>query len=385
MQTAAYRNPAAGHIIRSLAGHDAFVPATLPPTLEYDPELVLTLSKADAALSALSGLGRHLPNPHLLISPYIRREAVLSSRIEGTLTSLSELLLDEVENGPPEGEADRREVPNYVSALEFGLRCLRERPLSLNLVRDMHRILLTGVRGGRGTPGEFRREQNWIGPPSSTVRTADYVPPPPEMLMELLSDWERFLHVRNEMPDLIQCAVAHEQFEAIHPFSDGNGRLGRLLVTLFLIERGRLSQPLLYLSAFIESRRADYYDSLQRVRTDGDWRPWMLFFLTGVADTAREGVQQAGELMDLRETYRSRLSGRARALTLLDELFVNPYITVARAADRLDVSKPTAAQAIDILQRSGMLEEVTGRQWRRVYVAAPIMEAMEGSRHEQAA
>lgn len=385
MRTTDFRNPAAGHVVRSLAGHDAFVPAPLPPVLTYDPALVLSLSKADAALSELSGLGRHLPNPDLLISPYVRREAVLSSRIEGTLTSLSELLLDEVEDGPPAGEADRREVHNYVSALEYGLRRLRERPLSLNLVRDMHRILLTGVRGGHGTPGEFRREQNWIGPPNSSLATAEYVPPPPELLMDLLSDWERFLHVRDEMPDLIQCAVVHEQFEAIHPFSDGNGRLGRLLVTLFLIARGRLSQPLLYLSAFIESRRSDYYDSLQRVRTDGDWRTWLLFFLTGVAEVAHEGVQQAGELMDLRETYRSRLSGRARALTLLDELFVNPYITVARAADRLHVSKPTAAQAIDVLQQNGMLQEVTGRQWRRVYVAAPIMEAIEGSRHRQAA
>lgn len=383
MRAGHYRNPAAGRIIRSFAGHDTFVPAALPPLLEYDAELVMALSRADAALSELSGLGRRLPNPHLLISPYMRREAVLSSRIEGTVTSLSELLLDEVEEGPPDNEADRREVRNYVSALDYGLRRLRDRPLSLNLVRDMHRILLTGVRGSHGTPGEVRRDQNWIGAPFSTIETADYVPPPPELLMELLTDWERFLHVTNEMPDLIQCAVAHEQFEAIHPFADGNGRLGRLLVTLFLIERGRLSQPLLYLSAYIESRRDEYYDNLQRVRTDGDWRSWLLFFLTGVSQTAREGVQQAGELMDLRETYRSRLSGKARALALLDELFRNPYITVARAAERLAVSKPTATQAIDVLQQNGMLQEVTGRPWRRIFVAMPILEALEGSTQSQ--
>ena len=230
-----YRNPAAGAIVRSFAGHNAFVPAKLPPRLEYDAELVLALSRADAALSELSGLGRHLPNPHLLISPYMRREAVLSSRIEGTRTSLSELLMAEVEAGPPAGEADRREVRNYVSALEYGLHRIRERPLSLNLVRDMHRMLLTGVRGDHGTPGEFRRDQNWIGSRFSTIDSADYVPPPPELLMDLLADWERFLHVTDDMPDLVQCAVLHEQFEAIHPFTDGIGRLGRLLITLFLI------------------------------------------------------------------------------------------------------------------------------------------------------
>ncbi|MFN8592269.1 MAG: Fic family protein [Thermomicrobiales bacterium] len=378
-----YRNPAAGAIVRSFAGHNAFVPAKLPPRLEYDAELVLALSRADAALSELSGLGRHLPNPHLLISPYMRREAVLSSRIEGTRTSLSELLMAEVEAGPPAGEADRREVRNYVSALEYGLHRLQERPISLNLVRDMHRILLTGVRGDRGTPGEFRRDQNWIGSRFSTVDSADYVPPPPELLMDLLADWERFLHVTDAMPDLVQCAVLHEQFEAIHPFADGNGRLGRLLITLFLIERGRLSQPLLYLSSYLEEHRGAYYDTLQCVRTDGDWRSWLMFFLLGVAQVAREGVQQAGELMDLRETYRARLSEKARALALLDELFVNPYITVARASERLSVSKPTATQAIDVLRQNGMLQEVTGRSWRRIFIAAPILEALQGSTEKQ--
>jgi Fic family protein len=386
MRATDYRSPAAGRVVRSLEGYDAFVPAPLPPVLDYDAELVLALSRADAGLSELSGLGRHLPNPHLLISPYVRREAVLSSRIEGTVTSLSDLLLDEVEEGASGGDdADRREVRNYVTALDYGVRRLPERPLSLNLVRDMHRILWTGVRGGIGTPGEFRREQNWIGAPRSTPETAEYVPPPPELLTEALADWERFLHMRDAMPDLIQCALMHEQFEAIHPFVDGNGRLGRLLITLFLIERERLSQPLLYLSAYFEARRSEYYGHLQRVRTDGDWRSWLAFFLDGVAEVAREGVQRAGELMDLRETYRARLRGRARALALLDELFLNPYVTVARAAERLGVSKPTATQAIDVLRQNGMLEEVTGRAWRRVFVALPILEAIEHPQEREAA
>jgi Fic family protein len=385
MRATDYRNPMAGQIVRAIGGHEAFVPALLPPVVEYDAELVLTLSKADAALSELSGLGRHLPNPHLLINPYMHREAVLSSRIEGTIANLSDVLLDEIEDVGPSGDTARQEVRNYVSALEYGLRRLADRPVSLNLVRDMHRILLSGVRGQHGIPGEFRRTQNWLGPPNCALENAEYVPPPPEVLQELLADWERFIHVRDEMPDLVQCAIIHEQFEAIHPFIDGNGRLGRLLVPLFLIERGRLSQPLLYLSAFIEDHRQEYYDYLQGVRTDGDWRSWIMFFLQGVTESAKEGVQQAGELMDLRETYRSRLSGRARALALLDELFINPFVTVARAAERLGVSKPTATQAIDLLVQNGMLQEITGRPWRRVYAALPIMEAIQGRQGREAA
>ena len=385
MRRARYRNPEAGQIVRAIGGHEAFIPALLPPVLHYDVEWVLALSKADAALSELSGLGRHLPNPHLLISPYMRREAVLSSRIEGTVASLSDVLLDEVQEGHSGDDAARQEVRNYISALEYGLRRIKDRPLSLNLVRDMHRILLSGVRGGHGTPGEFRRDQDWIGPPNCALENAECVPSPPEALAELLANWGRFIHARDEMPDLIQCAIVHEQFEAIHPFIDGNGRLGRLLVTVFLIERGRLSQPLLCLSAYIEGRRQEYYDRLQGVRTDGDWRSWSMFFLHGITETAREGVQQAGELMDLRETYRSRLSGRARALSLLDELFKNPFITVARASERLNVSKPTAAQAIAVLEQNGLLQEVTGRSWRRVFVAMPIMEAIEGQQQRETA
>lgn len=379
MKATDYHNPLAGRIVRSLDGYDAFLPAPLPPTIDYDADLVLTLSRADAALSELSGLGRHLPNPHLLISPYVRREAVLSSRIEGTRTSLSELLLDEVEDGlgRDDSDDDRREVRNYVSALEYGISRLSDRPLSLNLVRDMHRILLAGVRGGHGTPGEFRREQNWIGAPGSTPKTAEYVPPPPEYLMDVLTDWERFIHTHDLMPDLIQCAIMHEQFEAIHPFIDGNGRLGRLLITLFLVERQRLSQPLLYLSAYIESSREAYYNHLQRVRTHGDWTSWLKYFLHGVIVTARAGVQQAGELMDLREMYRERLRGRARALALLDELFINPFTTVARAAEQLGTSKPTATQAINLLRDNGMLDEITGRSWGRIFVARPILDAID--------
>ena len=376
MNPADFHAPSAGRVIQAPGGYAAFVPAPLPPELEYPPSLVLALSRADAALSELSGLGRQLPNPHLLIAPYVWREAVLSSRIEGTRASLSDLLLDEAESHPS-GDADVREVRNYVEALEHGLERLRELPLSLRLVRELHERLMRGVRGDQATPGEFRRSQNWIGPAGSTPATAPYVPPPPDAMMESLANWERFLHDRENFPDLIQCALMHEQFEAIHPFLDGNGRVGRLLITLFLVERCRLAQPLLYLSDYIEAHRQDYYDTLQRVRTDGDWPAWLHFFLAGVEATARSALRQASRLMDLRELYRQRLSKRPNALRLLDELFVNPYLTAARAAQVLGVTSPTARQAIAHLHDDGLLREMTGRSWGRIYLARPILEAIE--------
>ena len=378
MNPAEFRDPTSGRIVQAAGGYAAFVPAPLPPELRYEAGLVLALSRADAALSELSGLGRQLPNPNLLIAPYVRREAVLSSRIEGTRASLSDLLLDEAEVEPSR-DGDVREVRNYVEALEYGLERLRDLPLSLRLVRELHERLMRGVRGDLATPGEFRRSQNWIGPAGSTPATAPYVPPPPDQMMDCLANWESFLHDRELFPDLVQCAVMHEQFEAIHPFLDGNGRVGRLLITLFLVERGRLSQPLLYLSDYIEAHRRDYYESLQRVRTEGDWPGWLRFFLAGVEETARSAVRQASRLMDLRETYRQRLNRRPNALRLLDELFANPYLTAARAARVLGVSGPTARQAIAVLREEGLLAEMTGRSWGRVYLARPILEAIEDS------
>jgi len=373
-----FRAPSAGKVIRTPTGYTAYVPAKLPPALTYDHRLVLSLSRADSALSELSGLGRHLPNPHLLIAPYVRREAVLSSRIEGTKASLSDLLIDEMELPKQRTEVDDvQEVRNYIAAMEHGLEQLHKLPLSLRLVREIHARLMKGARGDHATPGEFRRSQNWIGPSGSTIETAPYVPPPPEYLDDLLGDWERFLHERNAFPDLIQCAIMHEQFEAIHPFLDGNGRLGRLLITLFLIERGRLPQPLLYLSAYIEAHRQDYYDLLQRVRTHGDWMGWFRFFIAGVTEIALEAVGQASRLMDLREKFRARLRDKPKALALLDELFLNPYMSVARAERVLKVSNPTARQAVMLLQRKGMLEEMTGRAWGKLYLARPIMETIE--------
>lgn len=378
MNPADFRAPEAGRVVRARGGYHAFIPAPLPPKLVYDDELVLILSRADAALSELSGLGRHLPNPHLLIASYVRREAVLSSRIEGTTTSLAELLLEEVAAGAtPRDPHDVREVRNYVAALEYGVTRLRTLPLSLRLVRDLHARLMKGVRGDHATPGEFRRSQNWIGAVGSALETAVYVPPPPEHLMATLGAWESFLHGRDRVPDLVQCALMHEQFEAIHPFLDGNGRVGRLMITLFLIERGRLPQPLLYLSAYLERHRREYYDWLQAVRTDGDWVGWLRFFLIGVEETAREAIGQAGRLMDLRERWRERLRDYPKVVQLIDALLVNPYMSVARAQRILKVSNPTARQVVARLERAGMLTEITGREWGRLYLARPILKVIE--------
>lgn len=376
MDASPFRDSSAGRIVSTAEDHDAFVPAPLPPDIDYDRELVMALSRADAALSELSIAGERLPNPHLLIAPYLRQEAVLSSRIEGTRTTLSELLIDEVAGTEPQRDPDLREVHNYVAAMEYGLERLNDLPLSLRLVRELHERLMDGVRGAHMTPGEFRRSQNWIGPPGSTLSTATYVPPPVPEMKEALGAWELFLHERGSLPDLIQCALMHEHFEAIHPFLDGNGRVGRLLITLFLTERGRLTQPLLYLSAYIEAHRSDYYEALLRVRTLGDWRGWLLYFLEGVRQTAERAAEQARNLTRIREKYRRRVQDKPKALALVDEVMRSPYLTVAEAQRLLSVTNPTARTAILALMEAGVLEEVGDRKWRRLYVARPVLEAL---------
>ncbi len=370
--------PEAGKVVQAAGGYNAFVPAPLPPKIFYDPELVVSLSRADAALSELSGLSRLIPNPHLLIAPYVRKEAVLSSKIEGTTTDLSELLQDEAgAELPSDHPDDVREVRNYVRALEFGVKRLGSLPLSLRLVREIHERLMRGVRGDRATPGEFCRTQNWIGAHGSKPDTATYVPPPVEEMHNCLNAWEKFLHERGTMPELVQCALMHEQFEAIHPFLDGNGRVGRLLITLFLIERNRLSQPLLYLSAYIERNRRDYYELLQGVRTQGNWRSWMLYFLRGVEEISKEGVERSGRMMELRERLRAKVAGKRNAVRLLEKLFENPYVTVAGAAKLLNVTVPTARQAIRRLEATRILTETTGRKWGRLYLAKAILKAVD--------
>lgn len=381
MDSDQFTEQAPGKLIPTLGGAVAFVPAPLQAALDISPSAVRLLDQASSALGTLSGVGRLLPNPHVLISPYLRREAVLSSRIEGTQSTIADVYAAEA--GQTElfpDAADVGEVQNYVRAHEFGLHRLADLPLSLRLIRELHEHLMQGVRGADQTPGRFRRSQNFIAPPGTAIADAIYVPPPPPEMKQGLDDLERFLHDRT-LPPLVQAALVHYQFEAIHPFRDGNGRVGRLLVSLFLCERDLLPQPLLYLSAYFERTRTDYYDLLMRVSTHGDWDAWMRYFLEGVRIQAVEAVEDTQRLLALREHYRSSLiasKARPTAVQLLDRLFVNPFITAKEVATRLDVSDPTARAAISDLLEHGLLVEVSGRKWGKVFLAAKLLTALRG-------
>jgi Fic family protein len=355
----------------------AFVPDPLPPEVAWTPRLVRALSDADRLIGRLAGEGGRLPNPHLLIRPFVRREAVLSSRIEGTRATLGELLAAEAGAAVDRSPADLREVANYVVALEHGLKRLKTLPLSLRLTRELHAKLMTGVRGGYATPGEFRRTQNWIGPPGCTLENATYVPPPPEALMDCLGAWEKFLHDRS-LPALVQAALMHVHFEAIHPFLDGNGRVGRLLITLFLVERGVLPTPLLYLSAFFEATRSDYYDRLQGVHERSEWDEWLLYFLSGVARQAEDALSRAERINVLVTGWKAKLAGSSKiALPLLDLVVENPYCTVRRVEKRLKVAFTTAQRAVEKLQKAGVLMQVTESKRDRVYCATALLKILE--------
>jgi Fic family protein len=367
---------ASGRLVTTEDGYEAFVPAPLPPALSFSTELAERLSAADAALGELSGLAGARRDPQILVAPFLRQEAVLSSRIEGTPATLVDLLFDEVAASPDlELRENLREVRNYVASLQYGVERLAELPLGTKLVLELHERLLRGVRDASWTPGELRSGQNWVGPPGSTLETAVFVPPPVPEMHVALAEWDAFLSRRVGLPPLVQCALMHEHFEAIHPFQEGNGRLGRLLITLFLIERGRLSHPLLHPSAYIDAHRDEYYERLQAVRTDGAWEPWLVFFCDAVRESAERACEQARALMSLREQYRWKVSGHAREL--VDDLFRTPFVTVPEAQMTLGVSNATARKAVRELQEWGMLEELAARRWPRAYIARPILDAMQ--------
>lgn len=371
----------AGHCIRTPQGYWAFVPNPLPPKIDYPSSLVNLLSEADRALGELAGVGRTLPNPHLLIAPYIRREAVLSSRIEGTQATLDDLYLFEAVPSREDLAPDLHQVMNYVRAMEYGLKLLETLPISCRLVREIHQRLVEGVRGMYATPGEFRTKQNWIGPPGCTLDDATFIPAPVQEMKDAMSGWEKYLHSKPSQPPLVQCALMHYQFEAIHPFVDGNGRVGRLLITFFMCERGYLPQPLLYLSAYFERYRDEYNNRLLRVSTVGDWHGWLEFFLQGVVTQAKDAVNWSAQLIDLHENYRRQLASR-RVPTgtheIVDELFVSPYVTIPEAAKRWNISYPTASSAIQALTELNILEEMTGRRRNRVYRASELLHILSG-------
>lgn len=384
-----FRNSTAGQVIRVGEGETAywaFVPNPLPPKLRIDWPLAQTLSDADRALAELAGLGRTMPNPHLLIGPFIRREAVLSSRIEGTQADIADLYAYEARQLPlpgvetPPSETDVREVLNYVNAMEYGLERLKTLPVSLRLIRELHERLLTGVRGETATPGEFRRTQNWIGPPGCTLREALFVPPPVPQMHEALNALETYLHSQSDpYPPLVRLALIHYQFEAIHPFVDGNGRIGRLLISLLLIQWGLLPLPLLYLSAYFYRHRQEYYDRLLAVSERGAWRDWLFFFLRGVAEQAGDAVRRARRLQDLREEWRRRLIQAgvpSRTLGLVDRLFEAPVLTIPQAARRLGATYHSAQRAVEKLVQQGILEPVGEASYGKAFQAMEILRAI---------
>lgn len=366
-------------------GYVAYFPAPIPRSLELPSSTVRLLGDAEGELGQLAGIGRLLPNSELLLRPYLLKEALSSTRIEGTQASMAEVFESDAAGAPP--SADVEEVVNYVAAMRRGLERLGELPLSTRLLCEMHRCLMDGVRGRELAPGELRTSQNWIGAPGSTIETAQFVPPPPSELAELLTDWERFAHEEPEMPLLIQNALLHSQFETIHPFLDGNGRLGRLLLVFFLVARGRLSAPLLYLSAHVERHRQAYYDSLQAVREMGDPIPWIELFLTAVQTQASDAVRRAQRILEVRERYRQAAAaiGSASAMALVELICENPVVTAQSIEGRLGISRPTALRLLRRMEDRGVLSESDeGIRGQRRYTAPAMMDAIAGDGDEEA-
>lgn len=379
-----FRKSPAGRLTKVGQGDStywAFVPNPLPPAMSLDVELVRTLSEADRALGELAGLGRAMPNPHLLIGPFLRREAVLSSRIEGTQADIADLYAYEAGQLPLPGmksppQPDVREVLNYVRALEFGIRRLDTLPVSLRLIRELHERLLDGVRGDEATPGEFRRSQNWIGRPGSAINNAEFVPPPVGEMHDALDKLEIHLHSEDGYPPLVRLAMIHYQFEAIHPFLDGNGRIGRLLISLLLVHWKLLPLPLLYLSAFFEHHRDAYYALLLAVSELGAWHDWLLFFLRGIAEQSRDAVSRSKQLQDLQVGWRDQLTrGRASALLLrlADSLFDSPVLSIPDAQRLLGISYPGARHNVEKLVEAGILHPVGDASYGKTFFARAIL------------
>ena len=367
-----------GRTVRCAGGYRAFLPAPLPPPIGWNDTLAVALSRADFAVGRLTGEGRRFPNPHLFIRSFVRREAVLSSRIEGTRTTLAELLAAEAGAKDAADSDDLREVANYVAALEYGLERLDTLPLSLRLIRRIHERLMRGVRGDSATPGEFRRTQNWIGPPGGTLNDASYIPPRPDELMDCLDALERFLH-HEGLPVLVHAALAHAQFEAIHPFLDGNGRVGRLLITLLLAERGILPVPLLYLSAYFEETRDDYYAHLLAVTEAGAWEDWLVYFLRGVRLQADDALARIESLDILFDSWRGDLGDALspRLNEVLSLFAESPFWTVGEIGKTLKIAYTTARRAVDRLEEAGIVSPSGPSKRNRVYCARAVLAALD--------
>jgi Fic family protein len=376
----------AGQYVEQLEGYKAFIPNPLPPVPEIimDQEMWNLLSQADRALGRLDGATDALPNPDLFVYMYVRKEAVLSSQIEGTQASLIDVLEFESQALEPDNPQDVAEVVNYISAIKYGLERLKELPISSRLIREIHQELMKGVRGAECHPGEFRHSQNWIGAGGCSLANATYVPPPPHEMLQSLDNLEKFLHDPQPIPTLIKIGLAHSQFETIHPFLDGNGRTGRLLITFLLCEQNILQRPLLYISYYFKKYRSEYYDRLQAVRDSGNWEGWLKFFLRGVYEVAQEAAATARKIVNLKEEHRQlvlnamgRRSGNA--IALLESLYFRPIFTVEHAEAITNLKYPNANTLIKDLSDIGLLQEITGQKRNRAFSYAPYLDVFKDS------
>lgn len=369
-----------GKYLRQPAGYRAFVPSNLPPDppIVIDTEMQSLLSRADRALGRLDGSIQTLPNPDLFVMMYVRKEAVLSSQIEGTQASINDLLKAEADIYDQTMPKDVDEVVNYVSAMNHGIRRLSELPLSIRLIREIHEKLLHGVRGHQLQPGELRRSQNWIGAGGSTLQTASFIPPPHDVAAQSMGNLEKFLHEDDHIPPLIKIGLAHAQFETIHPFLAGNGRVGRLLITFFLYEKQLLTRPVLYLSHYFKAQRQEYYERLQATRVDGDWESWIKFFLKGVGDVSEQATETARQIVGLREAHRSVISDKfgnsaGKANRILEHLYRRPTVSINNIRDELGISFPNASALVDKFVENEMLFEMTGQARNRRFLYAPYI------------
>ncbi|MCG8344727.1 MAG: Fic family protein [Chlorobiales bacterium] len=364
----------AGRYIRQMSGYRAFIPAPLPPSppVRIDKDLQGLLSKADLALGRLDGSIQTLPHPDLFVFMYVRKEAVLSSQIEGTQSSLQDVLAAEAKVLLPDRPKDVGEVVNYVEAMNYGIERLGSLPVSIRLIREIHGKLLRGVRGSHLTPGELRTSQNWIGPSGCTLNEAVFVPPPPHEVPNKMGELEQFLHEKTDSPLLIKIGLAHAQFETIHPFLDGNGRVGRLLITFLLCEQEVLFKPVLYLSYYFKKNRQLYYEKLQAVRDHGQWEDWLAFFLQGVIEVSKQATETARRVLTLREDHRSTITenfGRAAANghRVLEHLYIHPIVSVGEVQELIGTTYPAANELVSRLRKHGILTEITGQVRNRKF------------------
>ena len=376
-------NKKTGRYVKQTGGYKAFIPALLPPkpSVKFSSELQTLLSKADRALARLDGVVTVLPNPDLFIAMYVKKEALLSSQIEGTQASLEGVLEFEADLTPKEDIDDIKEVVNYIKALDYGIEKLKTFPMSLRLIKEIHKILIKGTRGMHKTPGEFRRTQNWIGPPGASLNEATFVPPPPGMVLELMGNLEKFIHSKDNIPPLVKIALIHSQFETIHPFLDGNDRIGRLLITFHLYWRNILSKPLLYLSFYFKKNRAEYYDLLMKVRKEGVWEEWIKFFLKGIGEVSKEATNTARKIIKLKDDLITKLYENSissiYAVRLIDLLFKNPVIDVKNIVEELNTHRDTANELVKRFEKIGILKEITGKQRYKKYIFSDYVDIIK--------